>query len=330
MRFPWQKQQWQQLWYAKQENRLAHALLFSGIKGTGKSHFADHFARALLCQASNTSSTDTLNCHCHSCRLMTGKAHPNMLWIMPEKDSQAIKIDQIREVSEFINQTSLQGAYRIVIINPAQQMNKNAANALLKTLEEPPLGALLMLICDQLAHLPATILSRCQHVLFSRPSLEQSLPWLKEQLKSDQHDPDLLLRLTHGAPLAAIQFVKDEVLPVRQHLFQTLYALIQQQADPIQAATSLSGIDSLRFLDFLLSFIVDILRLQLGASANRIVNADFATQIMTLHQDTLLNKNIKFMEYLQQLRGQICTGINMNKQLMIENVLIHWTLHHAS
>src|SRR5690348_7730311 len=99
MIFPWQTQQWNKLWHAKESNRLPHALLFVGIPGTGKMQFADNFARALLCQESITEGA----CYrCHACRLITGKSHPNVLWVEPEKDGHAIKVDQIRAVNEFI------------------------------------------------------------------------------------------------------------------------------------------------------------------------------------------------------------------------------------
>ena len=167
MIFPWQVNQWQQLLQAKSQQRLAHAMLFTGLPGIGKAIFAQHFSSALLCQKLNP---DGNPCdRCHSCRLIAGRAHPNMLWLEPEKPGQAIKIDQVRDVSEFISQTSLQGDYRIVIINPADDMNTNAANALLKTLEEPSSGAHLILISNQNERLPATILSRCQRVVFQRP-----------------------------------------------------------------------------------------------------------------------------------------------------------------
>ena len=85
---------------------------------------------------------------CHACRLIAGRAHPNVLWVEPEKEGQTIKVDQIREVSEFVNQSSLQGVHRIVLINPANAMNMHAANALLKTLEEPSSGAIIF-ICHR-------------------------------------------------------------------------------------------------------------------------------------------------------------------------------------
>ena len=144
MIFPWQQKEWRQLCRAKESGRLPHALLFSGLAGIGKTQLADYFSRLLLCQQFQTEYDP--KCQCHSCRLAEGRAHPNVLWITPEKEGQAIKVDQIREVSDFIYQSARQGEYNIVVIHPANQMNVNAANALLKTLEEPPHGSLLILI----------------------------------------------------------------------------------------------------------------------------------------------------------------------------------------
>lgn len=325
MTFPWQKQQWDKLWQAKKADRLSHALLLVGIHGTGKTQFAENFAQALLCQ--EMVAEDSCH-HCHTCRLVTGKSHPNVLWIEPEKDGHTIKIDQIRAVGEFVYQTSLQGEYRIVIINPASQMNANAANALLKMLEEPPSGAIMILITDLSSRLPATILSRCQRIIFPPPPSSQALPWLKEQLQSigkkEEVDPALVLRFTHGAPLAAIKWVQNGIISTRLKLFQTLPTLSQQEFDPIQIAATLTEIDLLPFLDFILGWILDLLRLQLGANSNEIINIDFSEQLSALKQCTQCQHNMNFLNYLQKLRGQICTGINLNKQLLIESILIKY------
>src|SRR5579872_5278359 len=232
--FPWQKQQWQHLVRLKHEHSLPHALLLTGLAGTGKVEFANSFTHWLLCQ---TPAANNMPClQCHHCRLITGKTHPNVLWITSEKKGQAIKVDQIRYVTEFINQSALQGDYRIVIIHPANAMNINAANALLKTLEEPSTGSLLILISDQLRGLPATILSRCQRIIFPSPHSEEALPWLKKQLQQSEIDPVFLLKLANGAPCAALQFIQDDVLPSRQKLLQSLFLLHQKQGNPVKLA----------------------------------------------------------------------------------------------
>lgn len=319
MHYPWQQEQWQRLQHARQAKRLPHALLFAGLAGTGKVEFAQHFAQALLCQqiqaqgyACNT---------CHACRLIETRAHPNVLWIEPEKEGQAIKVDQIRNVSEFVNQSSLQGEHRIVIINPASDMNTNAANALLKTLEEPSAGAMLILICDQLSALPATVLSRCQHIHFACPPSEQVKPWLTNQIEDKTIDIELLLRLANGAPLAAIELFKNDILPLRQSLYQLLS---QPQLDPIKASNSLQDLDVLQFLDFMLLWIMDILRLQLGANTNELTNIDYQQPLNHLKTTTQVTANTRLMDYLQKCRTQISVGINLNKTLVMESILIRW------
>lgn len=328
MIFPWQTQQWQQLWRSQREQRLPHALLFAGAAGTGKAIFADSFARALLCQQVASRSDEEREmasyCNiCHACRLIAGRVHPSVLFVEPEKEGQAIKVDQIRAVSDFINQSSLQGEYRIVVIHPAHDMNANAANALLKTLEEPSSGSIIILISSQFAHLPATILSRCQRILFPRPHTEKALDWLQSQLTDKTLDPKLLLQLAHGAPLAALRLVEDNMLALRENLFQILYLLSQKQADPIQAAAEWHAHASLQLLDFILSWVMDLLRLQLSVVTD-VINKDYAKQLTELKNQTHLRHNTKWMEYLQQLRGQLSNGVNLNKQLMLESVFIRW------
>src|SRR3990167_10314521 len=109
MIFPWQQNEWQHLLHLQQTKRLPHALLFMGVRGVGKSMLADHFSRMLLC--AHPSADQYCNA-CHSCTLHQAKTHPNMLWVKPEKDDQMIKIDQIRQVNEFIQQSGLQGEYK--------------------------------------------------------------------------------------------------------------------------------------------------------------------------------------------------------------------------
>jgi DNA polymerase III subunit delta' len=321
MIFTWQAAQWQQLWQSKSANRLPHALLFDGIQGTGKKIFADTFTRALLCKQV---SAEGVYCNaCHDCRLIAGRTHPNVLWIEPEKAGQVIKVDQVRDVTEFVNQSSFQGEYRIVIIHPANNMNMNAANALLKTLEEPSNGAIIILISHQNT-LPATIFSRCQRILFPRPNKAAALQWLNTQLSDPAIKSEWLLQLANGAPLAALQLVHTETLSVRRNLFDTLYLLSKKQSDPTAFAAQKEECELVVLLDFVLSWMMDLLKLQLENNPETMVNQDYEKQLTELAQRTDIKHNIKYMEYVQQLRAQICSGLNLNKHLMMENILIRW------
>lgn len=338
MNFPWHAKQWQQLWQAKKENRFPHALLFSGIAGTGKMQFVDELTHALLCQSLKNNNEP---CHkCHSCRLVSGKTHPNLYWIQPEKEGQAIKIDQIREASDFIHQTSIQGAHRILIINPADSMNMHAANSLLKSLEEPPNGVLFILLSNHASQLPATILSRCQRVIFPCPLHEEALNWLNKKLTALQKknleemgvDAALLLRLADGAPLAAVQLIKEGTLALRCDLYrmlslsshpETYKRSADYQVAPIKTADAILDLTPKRFIDLMICWMMDLVRLQLGDKEENIINQDFSQHIKAAFQIGIKD-SMQFLTHLQQLNKQVCSGINLNKQLMIEHVLIHW------
>ncbi|HLB43434.1 MAG TPA: DNA polymerase III subunit delta' [Gammaproteobacteria bacterium] len=320
MIFPWQNNQWQQLLRVQRDNRLPHALLFAGMAGIGKTHFAECFIRMLMCEQIDNFPQDKLICDtCHACRLVMAKVHPDILWVNPDQVDSVITIDQIRELSHFIHQSSSQGRHKIVVACFAERMNTYAANALLKTLEEPSPGSLILLISDQRERLPATILSRCQCLTFPRPQQEQALLWLQSQLKNSDINPLWLLNIANGAPLAALQFIADGMLLLRQRVFEAFCL----SDDPLQAAAGMLDDHSLQIVDFSLSWISDLLRLQLDANTDKIVNQDYVRQLNGFIA-TNVDKNIKFMNYLLDLRKQICQGINLNKQLMIESILIRW------
>ncbi len=322
MKYPWQVKQWQQLWQSVQANRLAHGILLTGMSGTGKFDFALHFAQALLClqAASDGEPCGT----CHACRLVLTAAHPNLTLIAPEEEGHAIKIDQIRALAEFVQQSSLQQGFRVAIINPAHNMNLNAANALLKTLEEPAEGAIIILVTDQSGHLPATIKSRCQRILFPRPDQTLALQWLQEQSAKDDLPAEQALRIAHGAPLAAKAATQQDLLPLRTELFQSLDQLAQQKADPLKLAAQWQKADPVQWLDLLSGWMSDVLRLQLGVAPQALVNQDYSEAIARTAERIPMRRNQEIMQRAVRMRGQMSNGINFNKQLLMESLLIQW------
>ncbi len=313
--YQWQQAQWQQLWGAHSANRLPHALLFTGLAGTGKTLFADIFANALLCTAKEAPCGE-----CHACHMIAGNAHPNKIVIAPEKAGAAIKVDQVRDISEFTQQTALIGSRRVVIIQQANNMNVSAANALLKTLEEPAADSLLILISDQIGQLPATIVSRCQRIVFPRPNKEEALQWLKSQLKNNDTAPDLLLNIAHGAPLKALELAQDEALAPRKMLYDALCN--RADINPVALAAELEDIELLQLIDYFLSFLIDVLRLKLGA--DKAMSTDYQQQLDLLQTKVAAGRCVGMMEHLQHMRNQVMAGINFNKQLAVESMLMRW------
>lgn len=326
--FPWQMAQWQQLADAKQQARLAHAFLFIGIEGIGKREFAHVFANLMLC--SNVSTSGIACGDCHGCHLFAAKSHPDFMLIEPEEAGKTISVDQIRHVVKSVNETTLKSGYRIILVNPATSMNVNAANALLKTLEEPTPNTLIILICNQGLRLPATIVSRCQKLFFTKPSHSEAMTWLNEKLADDKIDPQLLLKLADGAPLRALAWLKEDLYVLRQDLYQGLHLLSQGQADPLQLAAKWQEADQICVVDLLLSWLTDLLRFKMTQDETVLVNSDYQTQIAKISISLLKNNLLAYIDHLQQARTNLSASLNLNKQLLLEDLFIRWTEYVSS
>jgi len=325
MIYPWQQNIWQHLINSALSQRLPHALLLTGMAGLGKRDFAETLARGLLCTKHQIAihHQNHHDCRCHSCLLILGRTHPNVYWIEPEKEGHPIKVDAIREGCDFVMQTSAASGFRFLIIYPANKMNLNAANALLKTLEEPPRDAVLILISDQDAYLPATIVSRCQRVIFSKPSKQLAVTWLQNQTKKEGQDWSLLLALTNGSPLAALALAENDSWASRPILFNNLQSFAMKQGNPIQAAQQLQDLDLITFLDWMTSCIMDVMRAQVGAQAF-LNNHDQTETIIMLAKQTQLSVMNQMLSNLNFYRDQLLRGINLNKNLLMEHIFIRF------
>jgi DNA polymerase-3 subunit delta' len=196
---PWQAQVWTRLSDQLTRNRFPQALLITGAGGVGKSRLALALSRLLLCH----SPREGYNCGiCAACELSRSGAHGDFRWVQPEGDSRVIKIDQVREAVEFANWTAGFGRRKVLVLAPADAMNANAANALLKSLEEPAADTHLILVGQRLHGLPATIRSRCQLLKLPLPPVEESLQWL-DAVTGARDTSQSLLQLVQGRPLAA-------------------------------------------------------------------------------------------------------------------------------
>ena len=141
--YPWQYEQMQSLWSMCKQKRLPHALLFSGPEGIGLKQFTLSFAMKILCQSKDNQSKVACG-KCKSCELFEARSHPELKVILPKEKGKLIRVDQVRELIDYVSFKSFSGSIKIGIINPADAMNRNTANALLKTLEEPPAQSMLI------------------------------------------------------------------------------------------------------------------------------------------------------------------------------------------
>lgn len=263
----WHMATWQRLSSLHQESRLPHAILLGGPAGIGKRRLAQAFAAYLLCQA----PVSTGACgQCKSCSLLSAGSHPDLLELAPEVDAKtgkvakAIKVDQVREVIEFAAKSAQLGGYRVVTVEPAHLMNMQAANALLKTLEEPGRQTLLLLLSSQPLSLSATIRSRCQKLLLGIPPAEEALAWLSPQLR-DAATARLLLELADGAPLAALTLRDSLWFPERERLLKDLAALREGRQAALAVAQRWNSLGAEAVLPALASLGEDLARRAAGA-----------------------------------------------------------------
>src|SRR3569832_645282 len=177
---PWQKEQWEKLSARRRSGRLPHALLLTGPAGMGKVAFVEAWLRSLLCE--QVEATGLACGLCRGCQLLAAGSHFVFRWVSPPEEGKVIGVDQVRELFQYLALTPLYGAYKIATIHPADKLNINAANSLLKTLEEPPPHSLIVLVTAQPSRLPVTVISRCQRIHFPVPSTEPALAWLGPHL----------------------------------------------------------------------------------------------------------------------------------------------------
>jgi len=271
--YPWQYTHWQAL--TDQLERLPHALLITGEAGIGKLAFARHLAQSLLCEAGDIPARP---CGlCDACRWYLAGNHPDFRELAPagdeegdEEDSKAkkkasvhITIDQVRELNDFVNLSAHRGGRRVTLVQPAEALNAAAANALLKTLEEPPAGAVFVLVSHQWRRLLPTIRSRCRRLPLPLPDGETALAWLAQSglAQAQEH-----LAEAGGAPLAALDRADASLLAARRAFVDQLAE--PRRLDPLTLAEQLDRqkIELARVSDWLARWVYDLARLGLAQS----------------------------------------------------------------
>src|ERR1700722_11565924 len=172
---PWLKEPQQRLRGALAMGHLPHSLLVLSVPGLGAEHLANWMTALVLCESQATRPCNA----CPSCRLLRSDTHPDDHVVRLEEDAHQIKIEQVRELIESLTLKSYRGGYKVGVIEGAEALNTNGANAFLKTLEEPSADTVLIMIARPNHRLPATIASRCLRLNLRPPTNEVSLEWLK-------------------------------------------------------------------------------------------------------------------------------------------------------
>ena len=291
-------------------SRLPHALLFHGPPGIGKAQFVSSLCLALVCEMPDS---DGHGCgRCRNCLLYAAGTHPDVLWVSIQDDATVIKIDQIRDLIDFTFLSRSFAAVKIAVILGADAMNTQAANSLLKTLEEPPANTVIILSCERISALPATVASRCHKLRFRIPERESAVGWLAGL--GLEGDAEERLDAADGAPILAASRELD--LTVRNRIAQILSLWRTAKLSAIDCAVQLDEIGVHAVLRSLALWLKASLTERLGSPA---ASNGQASVFAGLGPDGLLSLYDEVLSHRGRLSG------TLNVRLMLEDLLCAWT-----
>lgn len=324
---PWQREAQRRLLIAPE--KFPPALLVVGRQGVGKLAFARLCANALLCEKPGHDGDPCGDCP--TCQWFEQDAHPDFRLVQPEamsredasgveetesapekRGGKQITIDQIRALADFVALTSHRDGPKVVLIHPADDLNPSAANALLKTLEEPPPRTFFILVSHRPHRLPATLLSRCQMLPIPVPRREESLAWLSAQ---GVRNPECALAEAGFAPLRALEVCGREHL-ARRHAF--LEKLAAPGFDPVAVAGGLAAEQLSEVMGWLQKWVYDAIAMNLTGRVR--YNADFCKEL-SRQADRI--DPLTTARFLRQLvRDQALVNHPLNRKLLFEQLLI--------
>lgn len=317
---PWQRENWAHLNSYRLQKRIPQGLLFFGKKGLGKEQLVKQFASALLCARPQNNG---LACGaCSSCLLFKAETHPDFISIKPDEDKQVISINQIRSLIAQLSLKPQFETYRVVMVNPADEISLGAANAFLKYLEEPTERTIIILITDKPAKLPVTIVSRCQKLAVTTPDKTMFFDWLQQHAGISEDTSSALFGLVQGAPLLALSYFKEQTLAVRNDCFKAWVALAKQQTHPVIVAENWLKLPASPLIFWISSWLIDLIKCRYQTRLDNLYNPDLTDALQKLSQRLDPKKLYRLYDLLLTSRQYLHTQVN--KQLMYEEILIQW------
>jgi DNA polymerase-3 subunit delta' len=317
---PWLKDSYARLEDAYQERNLAHGWLFAGTQGLGKINLALAFADRLL--NPDLTSPEDLNAElavgAMRSRHEPRNHHPDLHWLFPDEGKRTITIDQIRAASQALTMTSMVGGTKVVIVEPADALTPGAANALLKTLEEPTDNTYLLLVSHQPGRLPATIRSRCQRLNVHVPPVEKTLAWLAA-INADTSPTDwqVLLTLAGGSPLRALALFKQEY-HLKNKLLEDKFILISKQELDPQALADEWLKDDLEFpLSWLAMRLQRSIQMRLAPGASNLITDMGPDNLHNAWRVLTLSNLFRYLEAAERLITQLGKGMNADLALRV-------------
>ena len=319
---PWQKAIFRQQVERLSAGQLPHALMLSGPAGVGKTAFAAALAARILCGAPQSLEEGGQACgQCKQCLLIRGEGHPDARWVAPTDKSRVIRIHQIRALSGLAMESPQVARRKVMIVATADRLNASSANALLKTLEEPPADTFLILLHRSGQSVLPTIRSRCQNLRLEAPEPDMALQWLAEHAPdTDQETHQLALLWAAQAPMEAKRLLDEGLLEKRRECLSALQRYLKSEILPGEAVRPFLSMPIEQALDLLLEWARDLARA--GASPEHVQDSEAAPMLGYLagrHHPVYLHR--LYEATLQARRG---LEYNVNPEMELTVLLDQW------
>lgn len=326
---PWHRERWQQALALFRSGTAGHAYMFSGEADTGKRYFAAMLAEYLLCR---TPGPDAACGACAVCLLNAAGSNPDLLLITPEEGSKQIKVEQVREIRQFLETRSHGFGKRVVLIDAAESLGISSANALLKGLEEPPQDVVFLLVSDRPKAVLPTISSRTQVFRLPRPEHAEVLAWLLASgFAHSATDLAQVIDLAQGRPFVARAILDSGTAEQLQEIGNTLLAIAQGKEYPLAVASRYSKSQCTEFLNVLLYWLSELSKYRLTAAATSLKGAALQSAARLLdseapderrHTASRTSDLVRLYEAAATAQGQMIGSSNPNTQLMLEDLLL--------
>lgn len=315
MIYPWQHKSWDTLTRVVSQGDVPHAILLAGPEHTGKHDFALTLAKSLLCESRDEAGFACGSCQ--SCHIFNAGSHPDYTAIgLGEKKSQIV-VDQIRTLNEFVHLSRSYLGSRVVLLHPVERLNINAANSLLKTLEEPPERTVLLLVSSNPSELLPTIKSRCQILNLPQPTHDEAAAWLNTQELTNPVDD--LLSASLGKPLLAKALDQDERLAVRKQFAGDILKLLRGSLSLVSAAKNWEKSPKQDLIDWQLQWVELMIK---GLYQADDAKKDVITPHLQKHMKSNPQALWQLRDGLVELKQHVHTSLNA--LLYTENMLVLW------
>lgn len=311
--YPWQHDIWQSFCESVSKDRVAHAMLISGVEGVGVSELAYAMARYLLC----VSPLEDVACgRCRGCQLISSDTHPDLFVLKREDDAAQIKVDQVRGCVDFVAKTSFAEGPKVVLVEYADTMNINAANALLKSLEEPQGQTVFLLTSNRLSAILPTIRSRCRGIAVATPSRQSAAEWFVSQ----ELDIDLsVLDQAGGAPVLAKRWIEGSYLEQKSKIIDALTQLLTFRSGAVKVASTWQPNDLESNLQIQIQILEQAVKHKLASN-----KPQEDTELFDVLQKVAELYLFRLRDKLLLKLGQVRSRANLNPAMVNEELAMDW------